>query len=192
MPGVQPAEAVRRAHGHHPESHGRRHREGGQLAKALAGRELLERDHSRGQGSEGGAERDGRRLPGEGDAVEHPSRIDGVEIGVREAQHERRGGQEPYGHGNAPRLQLVDHARESPELPVGIGGVTADLGVGMGADPAEAQVGQLRHGEDRLDRLLRGNPEALEPHVDLDEHLARAGRRLRVRAGGLEIGSEFG
>ncbi len=159
----------------------------GTEVRSIAGRELLERDHARGQGEEGGAERDGRRLPREGDAVQHPAGIDGVQIRVREAQHEGRGGQEPHGDGNTARFQLVDHARESPELPVGVGGIAADLGVRMRADAAEAQVGQLHHGEDRLDRLFRGNPEALEPHVDLDEDLARAGRRLRVRAGGVEV-----
>jgi len=47
--------------------------------------------------------------------------------------------------------------------------------------------GQPEHREHHLHRLLRGHAEALEADVDLDEHLARAGRGLRVRPRGVEI-----
>jgi hypothetical protein len=46
---------------------------------------------------------------------------------------------------------------------------------------------QLEHRGDRLHRLLRRHAQPLEPHVDLHEHVAGAGRRSRVRACAVEI-----
>jgi hypothetical protein len=45
---------------------------------------------------------------------------------------------------------------------------------------AQTQVRQIEHRADRLHRLLGRHAQALEPHVDLDEDVARLGRRLGV------------
>ena len=57
----------------------------------------------------------------------------------------------------------------------------------MGAEPGQAQARQLQRGGDQLHRFLGRHAEALEPDVDLHEHVAGVSCRLRVGPGPFQI-----
>jgi hypothetical protein len=93
-------------------------------------------------------------------------------------QHERRSGEQPGRYGDPTRLQLVDDAGESAELPLGVRRIVAVMGVST--QSGQAQPRQLQHGRDRLHGLFGPNPQSLQADVDLDEHAAGAAGGLRV------------
>ena len=184
---MEPEQPIGRAHGNDAQAQGDRHRKRRQVGEALARGQLLERDDARGEAAERRPQRRRRRLAGERDAVEHPPGIDGVQVGLRESQHEGRGGEQPDRHPHAARLQLVDRRREPAELPLGVGGVAAVGRVRVGAETGQAQARQLQHGRDGLHRQLGRHAQPLETDVDLDEDVARLRGRLGVRAGAVEV-----